>query len=577
MNDHHHPPPSSHGDGTRWTRGGSRRLQLTIGLAILACLLWGLGRVPLMDQDEGRNGEVAREMAASNDYVLPTLNGLPYLDKPIVYFAAAAAAVEVLGPTELAVRLPALLFTLATAALVWWFAGRRLGPRAAPLATVMFLSAPLTLAFARIVIFDSALTFFVTAAVMGMVLALPAERGAPAPPHSRRMVVLAWLAIGLGVLTKGPVALALPLLVALPIAIARRAAVRLFHPLALLVFAATVAPWVAGVSLRRPDFLEYVFVTETVARVATDQLKRSAPPWYYVPLLLGGAFPWSLSFAAAMGARLRGGWRGERLLWALWVGAPLVLFTLSNSKRPQYVLPLMVPMALASAHLWLEAPAARRRVAQVMSGLALAFSLLLGAAAVSPATLAKLDAPLRAVAPGAAVGLALAFAAAGVAALLLHRRPAAQAVALAAGPLLIPVVAGGLLAAVGDLRSTRDVVRELARDGVEVGRIVFVGDYRPSLTFYLRRPALLVSPDADEIRSNYLPSHFDELAALPDSPLRRPDWLEPALERCRPGDVFVVRRRSDETSRRLTEALPVLATDRDLTFFGPCPLLGADG
>ena len=81
-----------------------------------------LGGPALLDADEGRNAEVAREMAETNDYVMPRLNGLPYLDKPVVYFAAEAALMEVFGPTELAARLPAYLFTLATAAVLFWFA-----------------------------------------------------------------------------------------------------------------------------------------------------------------------------------------------------------------------------------------------------------------------------------------------------------------------------------------------------------------------------------------------------------------------------------------------------------------------
>src|SRR5438045_4337238 len=99
---------------------------------------WQLGGYPLLDADEGRNGEVGREMAATNDYVMPRLDGLPYLDKPIVYFAAEAAAMEVLGPTELAARLPAYLFTLLTALLVFLFARRVWGEQEALVASIAF-------------------------------------------------------------------------------------------------------------------------------------------------------------------------------------------------------------------------------------------------------------------------------------------------------------------------------------------------------------------------------------------------------------------------------------------------------
>src|SRR5215471_14031896 len=118
---------------------------LTVWAVVAAiALAVQLGGWPLLDADEGRNGEVGREMAATNDYVMPRLDALPYVDKPIVYFAAEAAVIEILGPTETAARLPALLFTLLTAALVAWFARRVWGADEAWLSAFVLLSMPLT-------------------------------------------------------------------------------------------------------------------------------------------------------------------------------------------------------------------------------------------------------------------------------------------------------------------------------------------------------------------------------------------------------------------------------------------------
>ena len=172
-------------------------------VVVVVGLAWGLGGYALMDQDEGRNAEVAREMAASGDYVLPHLNGLPYVDKPVLFFAATAAVMEVLGPTELAARTVPFLCTVATALLVeaGWVAG------------IAAATAPLALAFSRIVILDSLLALLVTSALIAFHAAVEA-RSARRP--NRLWTIVAWAAIGLGILTKGPVALAIPLLAATP-------------------------------------------------------------------------------------------------------------------------------------------------------------------------------------------------------------------------------------------------------------------------------------------------------------------------------------------------------------------------
>ncbi|KPJ79346.1 MAG: hypothetical protein AMJ58_12305 [Gammaproteobacteria bacterium SG8_30] len=128
----------------------------------LAALFAGSGSVALKEPDEGRNAEVAREMIERGDFVVPHLDGMPYLDKPVFFFASAAVAVGALGPTELAARLPSLLFTLATVLLVVTVARAHFSGQEALLAGLMLATAPLALAFARIVIFDAVMMFWVS-------------------------------------------------------------------------------------------------------------------------------------------------------------------------------------------------------------------------------------------------------------------------------------------------------------------------------------------------------------------------------------------------------------------------------
>src|SRR6266852_4906645 len=128
-----------------------RSLLIAWSVVAAIAIAWQLGGYPVLDADEGRNAEVGREMAATNDYVMPRLDGLPYLDKPIVYFAAEAATMEIAGPTEFAARFPSWLFTIATALLLSWFASRP-SPGASrhplpggegPMTAIIFLSMPL--------------------------------------------------------------------------------------------------------------------------------------------------------------------------------------------------------------------------------------------------------------------------------------------------------------------------------------------------------------------------------------------------------------------------------------------------
>ena len=508
-----------------------RLLAIWLALAAIALAIH-LGGFPLLDADEGRNAEVAREMAATNDYVMPRLNGLPYLDKPVVYFAAEAAVMEVLGPTEIAARLPAYLFTIATAAVIFWFARRLWGGETPYIATIAFLAMPLTVAFARTVIFDSALMFFCTVALVAFYFAI--EQG------NSRWSILAWVAMGLAMITKGPVTFVLVLFVVVPYAFTRRALRVLFPIAGILLFAVVIAPWLWGVTRVVPEFLHYVLVTETAARMATKELQRTGPPWYFLPYLIGGAMPWSL-VAIFSWRSLK---RRDLLFLALWIAIPLVFFSISQSKRPQYILPLMPALALVIARIWEEA---RTRAAAIV--FAIFGGILLAAPLVFHRT--KMKPEIAAVADDTALYLGGAFAVAGLVALFTERREWIL-IALSLPPLLMPLITNPLMQAIGERRSTRSFVARLAPHVRPDTQVIGVEAFTGSMAFYLRRPIVVVTEDASELTSNYLVRRYEQFTTDPASPLKPLAYFDRSLAAANQR-VYVVRN-NDKARRALLES-----------------------
>jgi len=151
-------------------------------------------RLRLFDPDEGATPKWRARWRTRTITSWPHLDGLPYLDKPIVYFAAAAAMMELFGPTEAAARLPAYLATLATIGLLVWFARRRWGEEAAgspasPTPPWSCRSPTLARPFS-----DSTLTLCTTAAIVWFVdeRAIAPNSASPRHGNSRR-TVCRWL------------------------------------------------------------------------------------------------------------------------------------------------------------------------------------------------------------------------------------------------------------------------------------------------------------------------------------------------------------------------------------------------
>jgi 4-amino-4-deoxy-L-arabinose transferase-like glycosyltransferase len=355
----------------------------------------------------------------------------------------------------------------------------------------------------------------------------PAQVPRYARDDTRKWSALAWLAIGLGVITKGPVAIALPLLVAIPYAIWRKRFRALWSWGGLALFILAVAPWVWAISRAVPDFLHYVVVTETAQRLATKALKRTGPPWYFIPYLIGGALPWSIVLLGSPKAIDR---RDRFTIYLLlWIAIPLFFFSLSQSKRPQYILPLMAPVALLVARVWRDARSGSRVAAIVL--------LVVGGALVIAPPFLHLRAEYGDAAQLSAIAIGVTCLIGGALALVPRRDMAL--IALTIPVIAIPLTANPIMRAIGARRSEAAFVEQLRPMVTPRTEVVGVEAFTGSMTFYLRRPIVVVTPDAEEFTSNYLIRHYANFAG--GASIKPPAWLDATMRDAATPRIYILR------------------------------------
>lgn len=319
---------------------------VVLGVAGLVLFL-RLGSYALWDPDEGRHAEIAREVLVARDWsgwVTPRLNDEPYREKPIFFYWATAAAYAVVGVNELGARIVSAAAALATVIAIFAWSLPRWGPRAAALSALVLVTSVEFAALGRFANVDTLLTFFVTAGILAV------ERwGATS---RRAWLLVAALAAGLGMLTKGLVAPALIGGIGLAhFGLRGQMSLLRWRPLAaaLLLFVAVVTPWHLLALGLAPDYLRQLYLEGHVGRFAgTERTLHHEPVWFYVPVLLGGFFPWSMLLPATIARRDRD---ADSLLCLVWAGIVFVLFSASASKLGTYVLPCFPPLALLTGRM----------------------------------------------------------------------------------------------------------------------------------------------------------------------------------------------------------------------------------
>jgi 4-amino-4-deoxy-L-arabinose transferase-like glycosyltransferase len=328
----------------------SRLILALLIVALMAVWFAGLNYRKLANPDEGRYAEIPREMVESGDWITPRLNQIKYFEKPPLQYWTTALAYKAFGISDWTARLwPALTGCLGI--FFAYFAGRRLfGARVGMFAASVLASTFYYIAFAHIATLDMGVTFFLSAGVFCFLLGMSCPR---ATREEGLWMLGAWAAMALAVLSKGLIGILLPGIALTAYSIVQRdwSSWRRVRPVAgVLLFLALSAPWFIEVSLQNPEFAWFFFVQEHFARFTSTAHHRSGPFWYFLPVMLIGMLPWT--WLAMEG--LRDAWRTrppagvfspERFL-LIWIAIVFLFFSISGSKLPGYVLPLVPALAL---------------------------------------------------------------------------------------------------------------------------------------------------------------------------------------------------------------------------------------
>ncbi len=323
-----------------------------------------LGSRSLNEPDEGRYSEIAREMIETGDWLVPHLWYLPHLDKPPMTYWLVAASMKLFGQNEWAARLPVALAGISS---VWaaFLLGCSLGGRRAGFwSAVILQSSLLYFAMARMLTPDIIVTQFIAWAMYFFWrswLEAKAESGKQKAENFFAWHLAGWIAIALGFLTKGPIALAIPLVAFAALLIFRRRDISAWR----IVFAGLIAgfalflllaaPWFLAVFQKVPQSAHYMILGQAAGHLLGTTIKdRPGGIFYFFGILAAGLLPWTFllgwlwrrseipDFKSQIS---KDGW----LLLNVWTIFTFALFSFSHAKLPAYILPIFPALAVMLA------------------------------------------------------------------------------------------------------------------------------------------------------------------------------------------------------------------------------------
>jgi 4-amino-4-deoxy-L-arabinose transferase-like glycosyltransferase len=511
-------------------------------LASIAVLYLSLlSAVGIFDPEEGRHVSIATAMLRSGDFVVPRLQGFPYLEKPPLAYWMIASAFHSLGRTELAARLPVAIMGLAGIGAVFFLARAVLGARAGWLSAGVLALSIQWFVQARYLTTDMIVSGWITIALAAFYLGFHANR--------RGWYLLFFFAMAMATLAKGIIGVVLPCGVVAVFVVSTRRWKLLWEvgPVSgATVFLALVVPWFVLVERNIPEFLHYFVVDQHIARFLGNAGEHPAPLWFFVPVLAFGFFPWIVHLPAAAKCR-RAPPEFTAFLWS-WFAVIFLFFSVSGEKLMGYILPSYPPLAILVgaylAGLWQPGEAAGIVRGVCRSGLVSGFVFLM----LAPLTIFGVSRFMRQDGRLAIeeIGvwpwlLAAVYAGAGVVhvASAWKRRAGPVLAASALSQVLAFLVFIGGAAAADTFLGTRPIGTALASVVRPEDAVVLYRMPQPSVEYYLGRPPILFK---------WVGEHEWGMSVRPDRSLAISDPGELTKLLSSPQTVFVLTRAEDRAA-----------------------------
>jgi 4-amino-4-deoxy-L-arabinose transferase-like glycosyltransferase len=475
----------------------NKLLAVQLALVVGVCcffFFFGLGAFGLTGADEPRYAQIAREMLARHDWIVPTLNGAPWLEKPALLYWKMMNSYSIFGVSDWAARVPAAFYATALVLGIFFFMRR-----------FRFAS---ELDAAMIAASSAGMIGFGRGASTDMLVSAPFALAMMSWWTWHQTGRKLWLMIfygllGVGALAKGPVAPALAVLVVGAYALLRRDGkifLRTISVPGFALFFAIVLPWFVAIQIKVPQFFRVFFIEHNLERFGTNLYQHSQPFWYYIPVFLLAALPWTFFALPALVEAGRNVFRRESPepsaapgddglpgFLFFWIVVPIIFFSISRAKLPGYILPAIPAAALLTADYIHRLKAIPRLLTALH---ALLCAILLVCALMAPFAMVK-QAPPQSL----QIGMTVTGAVIAVMVLLMVRREGVRVlhfVTLVPTILAVAFLLRPAAATIDRTQSARPINQHLAELGVSVAEPVATFNVKRQvaygLDFYRNQP-----------------------------------------------------------------------------------------